>query len=113
MTSQPNSPPESAPLNIEVPNDLKVNYANFALIVHSQTEVILNFASILPLPGAPPKAQLNTRVVMTPVNAKMMLQALAENLNKYETQFGEIKMPQGNSGLAEQFFGHARPSGQE
>jgi len=38
----------------------------------------------------------------------MMLNALAENLQKYEAQFGEIKMPAGGAGLAEQFFGHTK-----
>ena len=46
---------------------------------------------------------------MTPMHAKMMLKALAENLQKYEAQFGEIKLPAGGSGLAEQFFSHGKP----
>jgi hypothetical protein len=30
-------------------------------------------------------------------------------LQKYEGQFGEIKMPAGGHGLAEQFFSHNKP----
>jgi hypothetical protein len=39
----------------------------------------------------------------------MMLNALAENLQKYEAQFGEINSPAGGPGLAEQFFSHPKP----
>ena len=31
---------------------------------------------------------------MTPMNAKLLLRALNENLTKYEAQFGEIKIPE-------------------
>ncbi len=30
---------------------------------------------------------------MTPLNAKLLLRALGENLSKYEEQFGEVRMP--------------------
>jgi hypothetical protein len=43
------------------------------------------------------------------MHAKLMLNALADNLQKYEAQFGEVKMPTGNPGLAEQLFGQAKP----
>jgi hypothetical protein len=44
------------------------------------------------------------------MHAKLMLSALADNLQKYEAQFGEIKMPAGGPGLAEQLFGQAKPT---
>jgi hypothetical protein len=99
-------PPTSGPtpINIEIPNDLAVHYANFALIMHTPSEVILNFTSVLP---GMTKAQIDTRIVMTPLHAKMMLNALADNLQKYEAQFGEIKLPT-DPGLATQFFGHGK-----
>ncbi len=103
---QPSSGPQ--PINIEIPNDLHVQYANFALIMHMPSEIIINFASVLP---GMTKAPIHTRIVMTPLHAKMMLNALADNLQKYEAQFGEIKLPTGETGLADQFFGHVRPPG--
>ena len=110
MSNHPPTPPTGpTPVNIEIPNDLKVHYANFALIMHTPSEVILNFTSIMP---GMTRAQIDTRIVMTPMHAKMMLNALAENLDKYEAQFGEIKLPSGGPGLAEMFFGPARPTGQ-
>jgi hypothetical protein len=38
---------------------------------------------------------------MTPLHAKLLLRALADNLAKYEAQFGEIQVP---TGLADQLF---------
>lgn len=107
MTNPPQPPPASTPpINVEFPSNLATDYANFALIMHTPGEIIVNFASIMPgMQSAP----IHTRIVMTPLHAKMMLNALADNLQKYEAQFGEIKMPAGGSGLAEQFFGHTKP----
>jgi hypothetical protein len=100
------TPPSAPPINIEFPANLPTQYANFALIMHTPGEIIVNFASIMPgMQSAP----IHTRIVMTPLHAKMMLNALAENLQKFEAQFGEIKTPPGGPGLAEQFFGHTKP----
>ena len=106
--STPPTPAGPAPINIEIPNDLQVRSANFALIMHTPSEIILNFTSVLP---GMTSAKIDTRVVMTPMHAKMMLSALSDNLQKYEAQFGEIKLPTGGSGLAEQFFSHGKPQG--
>ncbi len=77
-------------LNIELPNDLEAIYANFAVITHTPSEVIVDLARVLP--GAP-KARVYARIVMTPMNAKSLHRALGENLENYEKQFGAIKMP--------------------
>ena len=104
--SNPPTPPASAPINIEFPPGLSAQYANFALIMHTPSEIILNLASIMPgMQSAP----IHTRLVMTPLHAKMMLNALADNLQKYEAQFGEIKMPAGGPDLAQQLFGQTKP----
>ena len=108
MSNPPQPPSGPQPINIEIPNDLHAQYANFALIMHTPSEVILNFASVLP---GMTKALIHTRIVMTPLHAKMMLNALADNLQKYEAQFGEIKSPSGEAGLADQLFGHVKPTG--
>lgn len=108
MTNPPQPPSGAPPINIEIPNNLPSQYANFALIMHTPSEVILNFASVMPgMTSAP----LHTRIVMTPLHAKMMLNALAENLQKYEAQYGEIKPPAGSTGLADQLFGQTKPAG--
>lgn len=93
-------------VNIEVPPDLDAIYANFALITHSSSEIIIDFARVLP---NTPKAKVYARIITTPLHAKLLLRALSENLEKYETQFGEIKLPTDGSALAQQFFGAIKP----
>jgi hypothetical protein len=93
-------------LNLEVPADLAATYANFAVITHSPWEVFLDFAQILP---NIPKARVQARVVVTPVNAKMLLKALEENIARYEAQYGEIVLPQRPQTLADRLFSTIRP----
>lgn len=64
-------------------------YANLAMITNSPTEVIIDFARVMP---RTPKARVLSRIIMTPMHAKLLLKALQDNIKKYETQFGEIKM---------------------
>lgn len=64
-------------------------YSNLAIIGHSATEFVLDFASVLP--GAP-QAQVQSRVILAPEHAKRLLAALQDNVMKYENQFGQIKL---------------------
>lgn len=93
-------------INIEVPPDLEATYANFAMITHSPSEIIIDFARVLP---NTPKSKVHARIVTTPMHAKLLLKALSDNLEKYEAQFGEIKLPSGGDNLAQQFFGGVKP----
>ena len=64
-------------------------YSNLAIISHSHSEFIVDFAAVLPgLPG--PKVE--SRILMTPEHAKRLLNALAENIGKYENQYGKIEI---------------------
>ena len=63
-------------------------YANLALISHSNSEVIIDFARMLP---GLPKAKVHARIILTPHNAKALHRALGENLGKYEAVHGPIK----------------------
>ena len=94
-------------LNIKVPPDLEATYANFALITHTASEIIIDFARVLP---NTPQAKVYARIINTPMHAKLLLRALGENLEKYEAQFGEIKLPAEGDALAQQFFGTIKPS---
>ena len=89
-------------LNIELPANLEPTYANFALISHTPSEVIIDLAQMLP---NQPKVNIRSRVVMTPLNAKLMLRALQENLGKYEAAYGEIAIPGQGDDLIRSFFG--------
>jgi hypothetical protein len=93
-------------LNVELPSDLEPTYANFALISHSPSEMIFDLGQLLP---NQPKVRVRARVVMTPLNAKLLLRALQENLAKYEANFGEIKVPGQAGDLAQEFFGGLHP----
>lgn len=64
-------------------------YSNFVLIAHSPSEFILDFARMLP---GLPKAKVFARIVMTPQHAKLLFNALDDNLKKYEQRFGQIKL---------------------
>ena len=74
------------------PEVAKGVYANLALITHSSSDFVLDFASILP---GLPKPEINSRVIMAPEHAKRLLQALQSNIYNYEQTFGKIKMPNG------------------
>lgn len=78
-------------VNIELPGDLEAIYSNFALITHSPSEIVIDFAKLLP---NVPKAKVYARILMTPMNAKLLHRALGENLGKFEGKFGEIKTPE-------------------
>ena len=81
-------------------DNLKIEYSNLVRIAHSPSEIIFDFARILPGDNL---AEIESRVVMTPLSAKLFYKALAENLAKYEATFGEIVIPH-NSSLAENLF---------
>lgn len=98
--------PRQMQVNVQVPPDLDAVYSNLALITHSASEIIIDFARAMP---NTPKAKVYARIITTPLHAKLLLRALGENLEKYESQFGEIKMPNRGDALAQQFFGAAKP----
>ena len=77
-------------INIELPGDLEATYSNFAIITHSPSEIVIDFARLLP---NTPKAKVHARVLLTPMNAKLLLKALQDNLAKFEEKFGEVRMP--------------------
>ena len=103
MTQHPVPPQPSQPqqLQIELPAQLDAVYSNFALLQHSPSEFILDFARILP---NMPSAKVVARVVMTPMHAKLLLRALQENIDKFEAQYGAIYVPQQGEALANQLF---------
>ena len=95
-------PPEKAgqKIQIEIPPDMEALYANQVLIAHTPSELVFNFAQMIPgTKGAKVKAQ----IMMSPLGAKLFYRALGENLNKFEANFGEINIPVATS-LADHLF---------
>ena len=62
-------------------------YSNLAMIGHGPNEFLIDF--IFAAPGMP-QAPVVSRVIMSPENAKQLLRALNENVQKYEANFGVI-----------------------
>ena len=76
---------------IDLPQEVaQGEYANFAIIPHSSSDFVLDFARILP---GVPKAQVRSRVILAPEHAKRLLLALQENIMRYEHEFGTITIP--------------------
>jgi hypothetical protein len=79
-------------LNIELPEDIAEGvYSNLAIISHSPSEFVMDFVRIVP---NVPKAKVKSRIIMTPQHARRLLNALNENIKKYESQFGAIDEPE-------------------
>lgn len=67
------------------------NYSNLAIISHSTSEFILDFAAVLP---GLPKAKVRSRVILTPEHAKRLLMSLQENIARYEANVARIELVQ-------------------
>lgn len=88
---------------MDVPAGLEPVYSNLARISHSPADIVIDFAQILP---GESKANVQARVLMTPLSAKLLLRALKENLARYEAALGEINVP---TTLAENLFRPYQP----
>ena len=79
-------------MQLELPQDIAQGEdANFAIITHSSSDFVIDFARVLP---GLPKAVVKSRVIMAPEHAKRLLGALQENIMRYEREYGPIKIPQ-------------------
>ena len=76
-----NEKPEQKVPRITIPHDLEAVYANLARITHSPSEFIFDFAQMLPGMKGP---SIKTRVLLSPLSAKLIFKALGDNLAKYE-----------------------------
>lgn len=76
-------------------------YSNLARIAHSPADFVIDFAHWLP---GETQAFIQARVLMSPLSAKLLLRALAENIARYEAAFGEIPIPGGGPSLADFLF---------
>jgi hypothetical protein len=77
-------------INIELTEEIAEGvYANLAMIAHSNSEFVVDFIRMMP---GTPKAKVKSRVILTPEHAKRLNQALADNIKKYEENFGVISV---------------------
>jgi len=80
---------EDGKLNIELTEEIADGiYSNLVIISHSNTEFVMDFVRVMP---GMPKAKVKSRILMTPQHAKRLKKALEDNIQKFESQFGDIK----------------------
>ena len=84
-------------LEIELPEDVaQGTYSNLAVISHSSSEFVLDFIRVVP---GIPKAQVKSRIILTPDHAKRLLSALEDNIEKFEKMNGPVSINNENLGF--------------
>ncbi len=84
-------------IDIELSADVAEGiYSNLAVITHSQSEFIVDFIKMMP---GVPKANVKSRIILTPQHAKRLMRALQDNLSKFESVYGKIKEADQMEGL--------------
>ena len=69
-------------IQIELTDEIaQGTYSNLAVIAHSSSEFILDFIRIVP---GVQKARVQSRIILTPDNAKRLLYALQDNIRKFD-----------------------------
>jgi hypothetical protein len=80
-------------INIDLKEDVAQGvYSNLAVITHSSAEFVLDFVRVMP---GVPKAEVKSRIILTPEHAKRFFNALKDNLEKFEKMHGPIKNSDG------------------
>ena len=76
-------------LNIEISEEVaEGTYANLAIITHSHTEFVVDFVNVMP---GTPKSKVKSRIILTPHHAKRLMNALGDNITRYESVHGAIQ----------------------
>ena len=83
-------------------------YSNLSIISHSSSEFIVDFIRIMP---GMPKAEVKSRIILTPEHAKRLLLALQDNVRRFEMDYGQINLPEGGR-IAPMFPVDLEPQGQ-
>jgi hypothetical protein len=87
-------PKNPAQISIELNEEVaQGTYSNLAVITHSASEFVVDFIRIMP---GIPKAQVKSRIILTPEHAKRLVAALQDNISKYEAVHGTIKEVKGS-----------------
>lgn len=89
--------PQPQQMKLDISSEVaKGVYCNLVLVSHTPTEFCIDFAQIFP--GSPNQAPVRSRIIMTPFHARNFLNALNDNIRKYENHFGPIPAPQTEMG---------------
>lgn len=88
--------PKQQQIQIELKEDVAQGvYSNLAILTHSSSEFVIDFIRVMP---GIPKADVKSRVILTPEHAKRLSLALQDNIAKFEAVHGEIKKVEGTGG---------------
>jgi hypothetical protein len=68
--------------------ELVGQFCNLVMFHHNPEEFTLHFIYVFP---NVPQGKLLSSVIVSPAHAKRILKALAENISRYEAQFGPIR----------------------
>lgn len=83
------NPQQEGQINIELDEATADGiYSNLAIINHSNTEFVVDFVALMP---GVLKAKVKSRIILTPQHAKRLVQALADNIQRFESLHGEIR----------------------
>lgn len=86
-----NNPQQQKKVNVKIDEQIGEGiYANFMMITHSPSEFILDFGRMMP---GMPSVKVKSRILVTPQHAKHFMQLLQKNIDNFEQQHGEIKVP--------------------
>ena len=69
-------------------------YANHMIVLHTKEEFIMDF-----IMASPPAGSVTARVITSPGHMKRIINALDDNVKKYEEKFGKIKEAQPPKGF--------------
>ena len=90
-------------INIDLKEDVaQGTYSNLAVITHSSAEFVLDFVRVMP---GVPKAEVKSRIILTPEHAKRFLNALQDNVEKFEKMHGSIRKSEGGAPMMPMNFG--------
>ncbi len=67
-------------------------YSNLQMVSHGPGEFVLDFCQVLP---GLPKANVVSRLILSPHHAKALMKTLATNIGRYEEHFGTIRESSG------------------
>jgi hypothetical protein len=90
MSDKPSTPPAPQQVQVQIEIDpVTANgvFVNFAMVNHTDSEFTLDLLYLHP---EAPKASVRARAILTPRHMKRLVQAMQENLGRYESLFGTV-----------------------
>jgi Protein of unknown function (DUF3467) len=88
MTDVPKQAAQGQQVQIKADEkELLGQYSNLVVVHHNAEEFTLNFIYMFP---TVPQGKLVSSLIISPKHAKRLMQALQENVTRFEAQFGKL-----------------------